>query len=239
MLIGNGSRGNSKGMRKRNGFEKDKNNIFIDLNKHAFKRAWLGVRSFPIYPFTHSPIYYKLLMSLLLAAILLLPSPASAQSGFRNSASLTSGLYAADGFGSNFYYGARFNHYFNKWRYFVEGSIGFSSLQSEVLQDLTAFQVFDSEGLTAIEFLFGYDPRPLAGLPYFVGGVASINQGGQSRFAYVVGFGKHIPLAQFFKVKKLGIRYDIRDHIFRQKINDAGSFISHNLVFSLGIQYYF
>ena len=239
MLIGNGSRGNSKGMRKRNGFEKDKNNIFIDLNKHAFKRAWLGVRSFPIHPFTHSPIYYKLLMSLLLAAILLLPSPASAQSGFRNSASLTSGLYAADGFGSNFYYGARFNHYFNKWRYFVEGSIGFSSLQSEVLQDLTAFQVFDSEGLTAIEFLFGYDPRPLAGLPYFVGGVASINQGGQSRFAYVVGFGKHIPLAQFFKVKKLGIRYDIRDHIFRQKINDAGSFISHNLVFSLGIQYYF
>ena len=239
MLIGNGFQGNSKGMRKHTSFEINQNNMFMGIRMHGFKDSWLRIRFLPIHPFTHSPIYYPFLAVLLLTIMLLLPSPASAQSGFRNSASLTSGLYAADGFGSNFYYGARFNHYFNKWRYFVEGSIGFSSLQSEVLQDLTAFQVFDSEGLTAIEFLFGYDPRPLAGLPYFVGGVASINQGGQSRFSYVVGFGKHIPLAQFFKVKKLGIRYDIRDHIFRQKINDAGSFISHNLVFSLGIQYYF
>lgn len=158
---------------------------------------------------------------------------------YRNSGSITNGLYAADGFGSNYYVGLRYNHYFDKWKYFVEGSIGFSSLKSDVLNDLASFQVFNSQDLNAYEFLLGYDPKPLSGLPYFVAGVASINQGGQSRFAYVLGFGKHIPLAQFFRIKRLGVRYDIRDHIFRQEINDAGAFTSHNLVFSFGLQYYF
>ncbi len=158
---------------------------------------------------------------------------------WKNSVGATGGIYSAEGFGSNFYYGLRFNHYFNKWHYFVEGSLGFSSIQSSVLEDIGAFQVFETQNLTTYEFLFGYDMKPLGGFPYFVVGVANINQGGQSKFSYILGLGKQIPLAQFFNTKRLGVRYDIRDQIFKQQVNNTDSFISHNLMFTLGLQYYF
>lgn len=167
-------------------------------------------------------------------------SPALQAKGiYTNSLTFTNGIYSAEGFGSNYYLGARYNHFFSKWTYFVEASIGFSSVKSQVLEDLAAFQVFDSEGLTAYEFLLGYDMKPLGGFPFLVAGVAGINQGGQSKFAYVLGLGKHIPLAQFFNVKRLGLRYDVRDHIFKQQVSDKGSFVAHNLVFTLGLTYYF
>lgn len=158
---------------------------------------------------------------------------------YDNGLTVMNGLYAAEGFGSNYYFGLRYTHYFNKWNHFVEGAVGFSSVRSSVLRDLTAFQVFEGEGLLTYQFLMGYDHRPLGGLPYVVAGVAAINQGGQSKFAWVIGLGKHIPLAQYFDVKRWGIRYDIRDQIFKQQVSDRGSFIAHNLVVSLGVQYYF
>lgn len=167
-------------------------------------------------------------------------SPALQAKGiFTNSLTFTNGIYAAEGFGSNYYLGARYNHFFNKWTYFVEASIGFSSVKSQVLEDLAAFQVFDSNGLMTYEFLLGYDMKPLGGFPFLVAGVAGINQGGQSKFAYVLGLGKHIPLAQFFNAKRWGLRYDIRDQIFKQQVSDEGSFVAHNLVFTLGLTYYF
>ncbi len=170
---------------------------------------------------------------------LLFANPPAKAGGMDNGFGIMNGIYAAEGFGTNYYFGARYNHYFNKYRYFVEGNVGFSSLKSQVLENLAAFQVFKSEGLFTYEFLLGYDARPLGGLPYVVFGVAGLNQGGQSKFATVLGVGKLIPLAQFFDVKRFGLRYDIRDHIFKQQINDTGSFIAHNLVFSVGLQYYF
>ena len=81
--------------------------------------------------------------------------------------------------------------------------------------------------------------KPLGGFPYLVVGVANINQGGQSKFSYILGLGKQIPLAQFFNVKRLGVRYDIRDQIFKQQVNNSDSFTSHNLIFSLELHYYF
>lgn len=176
----------------------------------------------------------------LLAVVLMLSLTPPAHGGiYENSFGLTNGLYAAEGFGSNYYFGLRYNHFFNKWHYIVETSIGFSSLDSPVLQDLGAFQVFDNQGLFTYEFLLGYDFKPAGSIPYVVAGVAGLNQGGQSKFAFVIGLGKHIPLAQYFKIKRFGIRYDIRDQIFKQQITDMNSFISHNLVVSLGAQYYF
>lgn len=182
---------------------------------------------------------FSFIIGILLITLFFLPVTAEAGGIFSNALTITNGVYAAEGFGSNYYFGARYNHFFSKWTYFVEASIGFSSLKSPVLEDLAAFQVFDSEDLTTYEFLLGYDMKPLGGFPFLVAGVAGINQGGQSKFAYVLGLGKHIPLAQFFKVKRLGLRYDIRDQIFKQQISDKGSFVSHNLVFSLGLTYYF
>jgi hypothetical protein len=107
------------------------------------------------------------------------------------------------------------------------------------LEDLAAFQVFDSEGLFTYEFLLGYDMKPAGGFPFLVVGVAGINQGGQSKFSYVIGLGKHIPLAQLLNVRRLGFRYDIRDQIFKQQVSDKGSFVAHNLVFTFGLTYYF
>lgn len=166
-------------------------------------------------------------------------TPVKAGGLFENSVGVANGFYAAEGFGTNYYLGLRYNHYYSRWKYFVEGSIGFSSIKSQVLDDLAAFSVFENDGLFTYEFMLGYDLKPLGSLPYVTVGVAGVNQGGQSKFAMAFGLGKHIPLAQFFKVKKLGIRYDIRDFIFKQQINNANSFTSHNLSFTLALQYYF
>lgn len=175
-----------------------------------------------------------------ISAVLLAPAAAQADGLFKNSLSISPGLYAAEGFGSNFYLGIRYNHYFKKWTYFIETSLGFSSMNSQVLEDLANFQVFESNNLLTYEFLFGYDMAPLSNFPFLVAGIAGINQGGQTKFSYVVGLGKQIPLAQFLKVKRWGLRYDIRDQIFKQRItNTADSFTAHNLIVSLGLQYYF
>lgn len=176
----------------------------------------------------------------IIAVIALLMMSVNSQAGvWENSLGVKTGIYASEGFGSNFYYGLQYNHYFSNWQYFVEGTIGFSSIKSPVLEDLGAFQVFETQKLTTYEFLFGYDMKPLGGFPYLVVGVANINQGGQSKFSYILGLGKQIPLAQFFNVKRLGVRYDIRDQIFKQQVNNSDSFTSHNLIFSLGLHYYF
>jgi hypothetical protein len=170
---------------------------------------------------------------------LLLSAPVQAKSLFTNGLTITNGIYAAEGLGSNYYLGARYNHFFSKWTYFVEASVGISSVKSQMLEDLASFQVFDSDGLFTYEFLLGYDMKPLGGFPFLVAGVANINQGGQSKFSYVIGLGKHIPLAQFFSTKRWGLRYDIRDQIFKQQVSDKGAFVAHNLVFTLGLTYYF
>ena len=178
---------------------------------------------------------------MVLLMIVMMASCAQAQRRaiYENSLGVSSGIYASEGFGSNLYYGLRFNHYFSRWQFFVEGSIGRSSIKSQVLKDLAAFQVFGSERLTTYEFLMGYDQVPTGSLPYVVFGVAGLNQGGQSKFSYIFGLGKHIPLAKYINMKRWGFRYDIRDQIFQQQVNNDDTFTAHNLMFTMGLQYYF
>ena len=180
-------------------------------------------------------------LSYCLIAILLMSigfQNGNAQLYYDNSISISNGIYSAAGFGSNHYIGIRYNHFFNNGKYFFEGAYGISSLKSKVLDSVAGFQIFDSEKLQTYEFLLALDAQPSGSLPFFLLGVAGVNQGGQSQFAYLVGVGKHIQLNGFLNTNRIGFRYDIRDQIFRQKINDE-SFMSHNLVFSLGILYYF
>ena len=181
---------------------------------------------------------YKVICVLLLASMIIRPS-AYSQLRYESSLSLSAGAYAASGFGTNQFVGLRYNYFFLGGRYFVEGSLGIGSLKSHVLENVAKAQVFETEKLLAYEFVGAYDYNPSGYLPYFTLGVAGINQGGQSKFAGVVGVGKRIPLAGFLGTNQLGIRYDIRDHIFSQKVNDSDPFISHNLVFTFGFQFYF
>jgi hypothetical protein len=164
---------------------------------------------------------------------------ARAQTRYENSLSFSLGAYAADGFGTNRFVGARYNYYFLGGRYFVEGSLGFGSMRSAVLDNVTKAELFESQKLIAYEFVGAYDHMPNGVLPYLTLGVAGINQGGQSRFAGVIGLGKRIQLVNVFNSDRFGVRYDIRDHIFSQTVNNSDPFIAHNLSFTIGIQYYF
>ena len=164
---------------------------------------------------------------------------ARAQLRYENSLSLSAGAYAASGFGTNHFVGVRYNYFFLGGRYFVEGSLGFGSLRSRVLENVAKSQVFSSERLYAYEFVFAYDAFPSGFQPFFAFGVAGLNQGGESTFAGVLGLGKRIPLAGFLGTNQLGVRYDIRDQIFSQRINDSDPYIAHNLVFTFGLQFYF
>ncbi len=181
---------------------------------------------------------YKIVCILLFVAAMMQPS-ARAQLPYESSISLSAGAYAASGFGTNQFIGLRYNYFFLGGRYFVEASLGMGSLRSRVLENVAKAQVFETEKLLAYEFVGAYDYNPSGYLPYFALGVAGINQGGQSKFAGVLGVGKRIPLVGLFGTNQLGVRYDVRDQIFSQKINDSDPFISHNLVFTFGLQFYF
>ena len=124
----------------------------------------------------------------LIAALHFCPGTARAQYQYQNSLSLSAGFYAASGFGTNPYVAARYNYFLPGRRFFVEASIGFSSLQSDVLESIAQSQVFESEDLYTYEFIVAYDANPAGLIPYITGGVAGINQGGQNTFSAVLGF---------------------------------------------------
>jgi hypothetical protein len=176
---------------------------------------------------------------LLLASCFLMPDHAQGQYQYQNSLSLSAGVYAASGFGTNPYVAARYDYFLPGRRFFVEASVGFSSLESEVLQSVAQSQVFETETLYTYEFVLAYDPNPAGLIPYITGGVAGLNQGGQNTFSGVLGLGKRIPMGNFLGSDQWSFRYDVRDQIFSQQINNADPFIAHNIQFSLGLQFYF
>jgi outer membrane beta-barrel protein len=167
------------------------------------------------------------------------PNEAAGQYQYQNSISLSGGFYAASGFGTNPLVAARYNYFLPGRRFFVEASLGFSSLQSDVLETVAQSQVFESEDLYTYEFVVAYDANPSGLIPYITGGVAGINQGGQNTFSAVLGLGKRIPLPNLFSSDQFSLRYDVRDQIFSQQINSAEPFVAHNIQFSLGLQFYF
>lgn len=160
-----------------------------------------------------------------------------AQGRLDNSLSVSLGSYAASGFGNNLYGSIGYNYFFLGGKYFVEASVGVSSLTSRVLQSVSRAQIFDTDRLLTYQFGVAYDPAPSGAIPFFLLGFAGVNQGGASSFAGVVGLGKRIP--GLFGSSTIGFRYDIRDQIFSQTINSSDPFIVHNFVFSVGLQLYF
>ncbi len=162
-----------------------------------------------------------------------------AQLVYDNSLSVSLGAYAANGFGTNAYYGARYNYFIYGGKVFVEGGLGWGSLSSNVLESVTKSQIYDTERLFAYEFVGGYDMNPNGYVPYVVFGVAGLNYGGQSSFAGVLGLGKRVPLKGVFGGDRFGFRYDVRDQIFSQTIYNNEPFISHNIAFTVGLQFYF
>ena len=163
----------------------------------------------------------------------------AAQPRYEHSLSLGGGLYAASGLGTNFYYGIRYNYYVLGGRYFFEASLCTGSLRSAVLETVSKAQLFGSERLTTYEFTFAVDANPAGPVPFLIFGVAGINQGGETTFAGVIGFGKRVPLPGFLGVNGIGVRFDARDHIFSQRLNNSDPFIVHNIVATFGVQVYF
>jgi len=184
---------------------------------------------------------FPLLYVLLIYAVLLIAGAhaASAQQRFDQSLGISGGMYAASGFGTNFFYCGRYNYSLLGGRYFVEASIGVGSLQSKVLEAVTKSQLFRTDRLVTYEFDFAYDASPAGNIPFFLLGVAGINQGGETSFAGVIGVGKRIPIPGLFGVNAFGFRYDVHDQIFSQRLNNGDPFIVHNINVTLGMQVYF
>jgi len=167
------------------------------------------------------------------------PMTLSAQPRFEQSISLSGGLYAASGFGTNFYYDGRYDYFIFGGRYFVEASLGIGSVDSKVLSTVTKAQLFESNNLVTYEFSFAYDYAPTGNFPFILFGVAGIKEGEESTFAGVIGLGKRIPLPGLFGSNSLGFRYDIRDQIMSQRLNNSDPFIVHNISATVGLQIYF
>jgi len=183
--------------------------------------------------------------SLVTGAILFLfiqgPEAAHAQQKFEptQSISLSGGLYAASGFGTNFYTNGRYDYFLMGGRCFVEASLGVGSVQSNVIGTVTKAAIFTSNNLVTYEFSFAYDYAPGGSLPFFTFGVGGVKEGEETHFAGVIGLGKRIHLPGFLGSNSLGFRYDVCDQIFSQQINNSDPFIVHNIVATLGLQIYF
>jgi hypothetical protein len=177
--------------------------------------------------------------ALSLLAALTLPAAASAQGRFEQSLSLAGGLYAASGVGTNFYSCARYNYFFYGGRSFVEASLGVGSLESKVISAISKAGIFASDNLVTYEFAFGYDASPTGNLPYVLFGVAGVKEGDETHFAPEIGVGKRIPIPGLLGSNALGVRYDVRDQIFSQSINNSDKFVAHNIVVTIGLQLYF
>ena len=155
------------------------------------------------------------------------------------SLSLSGGLYAASGVGTNPYFGGAYNYNVLGGRYFVEAAIGVGSLESKTLNAVSKAQLFASDHLVTYGFGVAYDAMPTGYTPFVMLGVAGVNQGGETSFAGVIGLGKRVPLPGFLGSNSLGFRYDIRDQIFTQRISNTESFIVHNIAATVGLQVYF
>ncbi|NOG45594.1 MAG: hypothetical protein HND50_10195 [Calditrichaeota bacterium] len=183
--------------------------------------------------------YSKFFMILALALFMIAPNKTQAQLKYNNGFTISSGIYSASGFGTNPYVGFRYNHYLNQGKHFVEASFGVSSMESDVLKTVANARLFESNRLLVYQFVYGYDPKMWTSFPYLTAGVAGINQGGQSKFALVAGMGNRLYFDTIFGSKKIGLRYDLRDQILKQRFNDKKSFFAHNLVFTLNLEFFY
>jgi hypothetical protein len=179
------------------------------------------------------------LLACALVAGTALPAAAQAPPRRDQSISLTGGLYAVSGFGTNLYSSMRYDYFLPGARYFVEGSLGVGSVHSNVIGTVTKAAIFTSDNLVTYEFAFAYDYAPIGALPYLLLGVGGVREGEETHFAGIIGLGKRIPLPGMFGSNALGIRYDIRDQIFGQVINNSDPFIAHNIAATVGLQIYF
>ncbi len=171
--------------------------------------------------------------------LLFISSPLMAQLKYNNGFTIAAGMYSSAGVGVNPYAALRYNHYLSEGKHFAELSFGISSVKSETLRSIANAQYFESSRLITYEFLYGYDSQMFSSFPYLLGGVAGINQGGQSKFAVVFGLGNRLYFSSIFGSKKIGLRYDIRDQMFSQSFNNRKSFLAHNLVLTLNMEFYY
>jgi hypothetical protein len=174
-----------------------------------------------------------------LALVGLGPSASPAQGRLDQSLSLNGGLYAASGIGTNFFSCARYDYTLPGGRSFVEAALGVGSIKSDVIAAVSRAGIFASNNLVIYEFGFAYDYQPSGPFPFVLLGVAGVKEGDESHFAPVIGLGKRVPIPGFLGSNSLGIRYDIRDQIFSQKINNSDSFVAHNIMATIGVQIYF
>jgi len=178
-------------------------------------------------------------IALIAALAVTLAGSARAQAHFEQSLTLSGGLYAASGFGTNFYSSGRYDYFIPGTRYFVEASLGVGSLSSKVISTVTKARIFTSDNLVTYEFAGAFDYAPGGAMPYFLFGVGGVREGQETHFAGVLGIGKRIALPGFLGSNALGFRYDIRDQIFSQVINNSDPFIVHNITATVGLQIYF
>ena len=173
-------------------------------------------------------------LSVLLAFLYALPASAQSLPRAGTGVGVFAGLYSADGIATNFYYGARYDYGFQGGKFFVEAALGVGSLDSKVLDAVTSASLFESSRLLTYEFGVAYDHTPTGPVPFVLLGVTGIDQGGQTKFAGVIGFGKRFLISGIFD-NQLIARLDVRDHMFSQEFNNKGSFVAHNLGLTMGL----
>lgn len=181
--------------------------------------------------------YQRFLVTVLF--FFLITTPLLAQLKGKHSLGVSGGLYSAEGLGTNGYGKIKYNHYLDGGKHFFEAGVGVGSIKSMVLKTVANAQLFKNERLMVYELSYGYHPRMWSSLPYFLIGVASIDQGGQSKFSYVLGLGNRISLGNLSSQSSWGVRYDVRDHIFEQSFNGNSPFLTNNFVFTVTVELFY
>jgi len=141
------------------------------------------------------------------------------------------GVLDVEDFGTEPSYGLRAAYHVTE-DFFIEGSIGASTVSDETLENLTTFNILQDEDISYYNLSIGYNIFPgeiflgrnfaMTSTFYLMFGVGNVEFNDEDEFAYNVGFGMKVLPADW-----LSLRLDVRDIIYESDLLGDNEFTNN------------
>ncbi len=179
-------------------------------------------------------------------------------SSYQHALTLNTGFYSLEGLGMTLLASGGYNYFVGNNQYIFQTNYGISSIEAKVVDIVDNTKAIFGGSLLVMYYEFnliyqisrknpesaksfdrgkkkrGILSRIPTDFPYLFAGAGSLKEGSFWRYFSVLGIGNWITL---IKNKRFGLRYEIRDQLFVQKILNE-KFFSNNFILSLGIHWF-
>jgi outer membrane beta-barrel protein len=141
------------------------------------------------------------------------------------------GVLDVEDFGTEPSYGLRAAYHITE-DFFLEGAIGMSETSDETLEDLTTFNILQSEDINYYSVSIGYNIFPgeiflgrdfaMTSSFYLMFGVGNVEFNDEDEFAYNIGFGMKVLPKDW-----LSLRVDVRDIVYETDLLGDNEFTNN------------